>query len=65
MRNALDSQSTQTFDEDPNHDMEGTDVSIDSQSHMTTASYMSDAESCYDDVQHGSDMQVDDAAVST
>eukprot|EP00971_Amphidinium_carterae_P273663 5431163-Amphidinium_carterae.1 len=66
MQTALDSQSTKTLDEDHSQELEGAGVhlSVDSQSHTTTASYMSDVESCFD-VQHGSDMRVDDAAVIT
>eukprot|EP00971_Amphidinium_carterae_P270065 5357810-Amphidinium_carterae.1 len=65
MRNALDSQLTQTIGEDPSQEFEGADVAmtVDSQSHTTTASYMSDVESCCD-VHHESDMQMGDAAVS-
>eukprot|EP00971_Amphidinium_carterae_P329233 6461552-Amphidinium_carterae.1 len=64
MHTALDSQSTQTIGEDHSQEFEGADVllTVDSQSHTTTASYMSDVESCFD-VQHESDMRMDDAAV--
>eukprot|EP00971_Amphidinium_carterae_P159710 3166570-Amphidinium_carterae.1 len=64
---ALDSQSKQTLDEDPRNDMEGTPLpsAMDSQSHTTTASYMSDVDSCSGGLQHGSDMQVCDVAIST
>eukprot|EP00971_Amphidinium_carterae_P064253 1272450-Amphidinium_carterae.1 len=60
---ALDTQQT-TQIEDTQYDVEVWPLALDSQSHKTTPSYMSDTDLCSRDMQHDSVMHLCDAAIS-